>query len=437
MLLLRLGLVASLALTACAVEMPDEEEGETSSAVKEAGIVVRGFGQGGPRVKSWGYDVKQDGAARKLVPALAKEIFGEVGMNLIRVPVRATLGHPKRGEVVGAAYADDLEAIANAKAAKPGVPVFASLKLLGKETFPAWVKQGGEVDAARYAELIEDYLAYMKSKGVAVDWLGIDCERKWNEGNITPGKYATIVGRLKAWAKQNDVKEPGFIAAEDYGPGDTASWTNQLANQGDFALVDRVGVHLYSKHREPSYLDKMDDVVDASRQKGLWDSELHWNDFDDDGVKFDEIKAGMLLAFDHFDRGFESMTWWSFKPRSEGTKSSHVQSELVQATVGASVLATSDGSGDDRMATQRLSARGFENDASHATVWVLNFGAARKGELTQIGGQKVESATYVQWTSTSAVGGAKGNAELVGKNPAAFRMDYPAGTITRVSVTLK
>lgn len=435
-MLARAALVAVL-LTACAAELPGEEEGETSSAVKDAEIVVRGFDDGGAKVKSWGYDVKQDGAARKLKPALAKEVFGDVGMNLIRVAVRATVGHPKKGDVTGSAYADDLEAIANAKAVRPGLAVFASLKLLGKETFPGWVKTGGEVDAPTYAELLEDYLAFMKAKGVTIDWLGVDCERKWNEGNITPAKYVTIVNRVTAWAKQNDVKVPGFIAAEDYGPGDTASWANQLANQGDFSLVDRLGVHLYSKHREPSYLDKMDDVMNASRQKGLWDSELHWNDLDDDGVKFDEIKSGMLLAFDHFDRGFESMTWWAFKAPSEGTKSANVQSELVRSTVGASVLATSDGSGNDRMATNTLSARGFKNDETHATVWVLNFGAARKGEITQIGGQKVASASYVQWTSTSAVGGAKGNASLVGKNAAAFRMDYPAGTITRVSVTLK
>lgn len=169
-MLFRSALLAGLVvLTACAVEQPEEEEGETSSAVKDAEIVVRGFDKGGPKVKSWGYDVKQDGAARKLKPALAKEIFGDVGMNLIRVAVRATLGHPRKGDVTGSAYADDLEAIANAKAFRPGLPVFASLKLLGKETFPGWVKTGGEVDAPRYAELLEDYLAFMKAKGVTVD----------------------------------------------------------------------------------------------------------------------------------------------------------------------------------------------------------------------------------------------------------------------------
>lgn len=423
--------VASSAL-GCAFEDEEEDVEESSEAITDGRIVVRQFGSPGPTIATWGYDLKQDGRSRAMKPALAKELFQDIGLNLIRVAIRAKDGHPARGveNVKGAVYADDLDAIAIAKAARPDLPVFASLKLLGDDTFPGWVKDGGAIEAGKYAALLENYLGFMKSKGVTVDHLGVDNERKFNHGGITPAKYNQIVADVTGWCKNNGVKVPQFIAAEDYGPEEDIGWLQDLAKtNAGFERVDKVGVHIYSKHRNAAYVAAMDRLAKNTHGKRLWDSELHWNDLDEDGTtKWDDIEKGMLTLFDHFDLGFQSMTWWAFQPRSKGQKSSFVMSELVHTTVGAATLPT---------AARNVQARGFKTGAKEVTLWVANLdGKAEKDQLSEVANHEIASASYLQWTSNGGMEGRTGNAKLA-KKDTCFKMDYPANSITRVTVTLK
>lgn len=434
-------LVAGVVLgqVGCAAETDEEDTEQSADAITAGRIVVRQFGSPGTTIGKWGYDVKQDGRSRAMKPALAKEIFGDIGMNLLRVPIRAIDAHPSKGNVKRGEYADDIDAIKIVKAAKPNVDVFASVKLLGARSFPAWVKDGGDVVAARYAELIEDYLATMKAEGITIDWLGVDNERKFNEGNITPAKYNAIAADVKQWCRNHDVKVPGFIAAEDYGAAEDIPWLQNLAQtpQG-FQHVDHVGVHAYSKHRTAGYVDALERLGKNDRGKGLWDTELHWNDRDDDNaVRFDDIKAGMLLTMDHFDVGFRGFTWWAFQPRSAKTKAAYVMSELVASTVGAATLPTDDMDGK-APANGKLNSRAFKNGAHEVTVWVANFdNKDHKSLWTEIVNQTVTAASYVQWSSNGPDAGKTGTANVVAKNKSCFAMTYPSNTITRVTVTVK
>ncbi len=433
--------LASLVITqmGCAADTSDDTN-QTEDELTNGRIVVKQFGSPGPTLGKWGYDIKQDGRAKSLKPALANEIFNEIGMNLLRIPVRAIDGHPSQGvdNIKKAAYADDLEAIKNVQAAKPSVDIFASLKLLGDKTFPGWVKDGGDVNAAKYAVLIENYLAFMKSNGVTVDWLGVDCERKFNEGNITPAKYNAIVSDVKAWCKANGVKVPGFIAAEDYGPTEDTGWLQNLwQTAAKFSNVDHVGVHIYSKHRDAAYVAAMGTLAKNDHGAGLWDSEVHWNDLDGNGTHFDDSKAGILSAMDHFDVGFRAMSWWAFQPRSMKTKSAYIMSELVSSTNGAASLPTDDMDGKS-VAMNKFNSRAFKNGPNQVTLWVANFdNKDQKKQVAEISNQKVASATYVQWSSGSADAGKTGAATVVAKDPSKFTMNYPANTITRVTVLLK
>src|SRR5262249_4297183 len=162
------------------------------------------------------YDIKLEGRARPLKPALADELFNDIGMNMLRTAVWAASAHPAPGvaNIDDSVYADDIEAIKNVKAAKPSATIFASVKLQRQETCPAWVKRSGEVDADAYSVLLENYIEYMSRRGVTVDWLGVDNESRWNEGNITPTKYNRITSHVEQWCKGHGVKRPGFIAAE-------------------------------------------------------------------------------------------------------------------------------------------------------------------------------------------------------------------------------
>lgn len=425
----------------CAADVNEEDTEQSSDAITGGRIVVRQFGSPGTTIGKWGYDIKQDGRSRALKAGLANELFVEIGMNMLRVPVRAIDAHPSKGagNIRRGEYADDIQAIKVAKAARPSIDIFASVKLLGDHSFPGWVKDGGEVNAAKYAELLEDYLAFMKSEGVTVDFLGVDNERKFNEGNITPAKYNAIVSDVKQWCRNHDVKVPGFIAAEDYGAAEDIPWLQNLAQTpAGFQHVDNVGVHSYSKHRTAGYVDALERLGKNDRGKGLWDTELHWNDKDkDDDVRFDDIKAGMLLTMDHFDVGFRAMSWWAFQPRSRKTKAAYVMSELVSSTIGAAVLPTDDMDGK-APAMGKLNSRAFKNGAREVTVWVANFdNKDHKTLWTEIVNQTVTAASYVQWSSGGADAGRTGSASLVTKNKSCFSMTYPSNTITRVTVTVK
>lgn len=426
----------SIAAPGCAAETDDEDTGVSADAVTDGKIVIKN--NAGPSIAKWGYDVKQDGRSRALKPALAKEIFVDIGMNLLRVPVRALAAHPERGiaNIKEGEYADDLDAIKNVKAVRPNVDVFASVKLLGKNSFPKWVETGGEVDAGAYATLIENYLAFMKSKGVTIDFLGVDNERKFNEGNITPGKYNKIASDVKDWCRGHDVKVPDFIAAEDYGPSEDTGWLKDLwQSPAQFQHVDHIGVHIYSKHRDGGYLAAMNTLSNNLHGKKLWDTELHWNDLDkDDEVRWDDLRRGMLTAMDHFDQGYHALSWWAFQPRSRGTKASFIMSELVSSTIGAALLPTDDVDGK-APASGKLNTRAFKNGPKTVTLWVGNFdGKDRKGQRADVNGEDVAAASYVQWSPQSAIAGKTGNASLSGKG---FTMNYPSNTITRVRVTLK
>ena len=417
----------------------DDEDADDSTEAVTGGDILVHFGEPGKSINSWGYDIKQDGRSKAMKPALAHEVFVDTGMNLLRIAVRASDGHPARGvdKIKNSVYKDDLDAIGIVHDARPDVRIFASLKLLGDDTFPGWVKSGGSVDADAYSALLENYLVYMSQHAVTVDFLGIDCEQKWNHGGITPGKYNEIISNVRDFCQANGLKVPAFIAGEDYGPGDDIPWLKNLwQSPAHFSNVDNVGVHLYSKHRNAAYADAIDALAQNDHGKGLWDSEFHWNDLDDNGVHFDDVKPGMLLAMDHFDAGFHSMTWWAFQPRSMGTKSGHIMSELVQSTIGAAVLPTNDMDGPS-VSMSKFNSRAFKKSEKEVTLWVANYDKGQPDQRTQIGNQDIASASYVRWSPDSPIAGDKGNAKVVKKKPNCFDMSFPANTITRVTVLLK
>ena len=71
------------------------------------------------------------------------------------------------------------------------------------------------------------------------------------------------------------------------------------------------------------------------------------------------------------------------------------------------------------------------------TLWVANLdGKAEKDQLSEVANHEIASASYLQWTSNGGMEGRTGNAKLA-KKDTCFKMDYPANSITRVTVTLK
>ncbi|MEO7110766.1 MAG: hypothetical protein ABI183_10035, partial [Polyangiaceae bacterium] len=307
----------------------------------------------------------------------------------------------------------------------------------GKDSFPGWVLSGGVVDAEKYSTLIEDYLAFMKGKGVTVDWLGVDNEDFNNGGDITPVKYDTIASNVRQWCNNHGVKVPGFIAPEDFSPALDTAWLQDLWQRpSQFDNVDRIGVHIYSRHRDGDYVNSIQTLAANRHDKGLWDSEIHWNDTDSADVQFDDIKLGMLTTFDHVDNGFSAISWWSFQPRSTGTKAGFIETKVVETTMGAGSLDTDDRDGVG-LGESKFNTRAFRNGPNTVTLWVANYtNDDRTGQRAEIENHKIASSSYVQWTSAADPNGKSGNAKVLADS-SAFKMTYPSNTITCVTVTLQ
>ena len=424
-------------LNGCSGADGSDDLGQSDDEITGGHTTIKSFGSPGSAVNKWGYDVKQPGRAKQLSAAEASEMFGTIGMNMLRIPVLAKDAHPSAGNVTGSQYADILDAIAKVKAVNANADIFASLRLEGKNSFPGWVMGSGGVNTDKYATLLEDYLDFFKGKGVTIDWLGIDNESVFNEGNISPADYDAITSSVRSWCNNHGVKVPGFIAGENYSPALDIPWLKDLWDRpAQYGNVDHVGVHVYSKHRDAGYVASMQSLGNVDHGKGLWDTEIHWNDVDGDDLKFDDIKLGLLTSFDHCDAGFHGITWWAFNPRSAGTKSAYVQSELVQTTAGAGLLDVDDGDGP-ALGEGKFNTRAFKNGPNEITLWVANYdNVNHKNELVDVANHKVTGASFVQWASSDGgPNGAAGNAKVTKDGD--FKMTFPKNTITRVTVAVK
>src|SRR5712671_4681909 len=173
-------------------------------------------------ITDWGYDIKEGGKAAGLTPSFAQTIFVTDGMTCLRLPIYGDTGnpaHPSSGVVIASYYAEVLTAITNARAARSNVLLFASKKLQGDTSFPAWVKDSNGIIPLQYALMLADFLQFMQRNGISIDVLGIDNEMQFNEGNITPDKYTQTVDALKDLATSRGFVMPRqLIGPEDYGP---------------------------------------------------------------------------------------------------------------------------------------------------------------------------------------------------------------------------
>src|SRR5262249_47274807 len=139
------------------------------------------------------------------------------------------------------------------------------------------------------------------------------------------------------------MKLPSIIGPETASSKVGAPWLDKLFSNGWGDSIDRAGVHYYSHKRSPTYVEHLAAFASAAGDKPLWDSEFHWNDTEK-GDYFD-AKYGLMSAFDHFDVGFDGITWWAFNPGSLGTLTSEMQSALVESTAGARPIDVDDQDG--------------------------------------------------------------------------------------------
>jgi O-glycosyl hydrolase len=371
-------------------------------------------------ISDWGYDIKQGGKAAALTPALAQTLFLTDGMTCLRLPIYGDSvkpAHPAGGVVIASYYSDILTAITNARMAKPNVVLFASKKLEGTSSFPAWVKDANGIIPFQYALMLADYLQFMQTNGVTIDVLGIDNETQYNEGNITPDRYTQTIDYLKSFAVTRGFTMPArLIGPEGYSP--QSSWVQSLVANGWGNRLDIAGTHYYPDSRP---IGSLQSFFSAAGTRPVWNSEVHW----DNNSRPDVLSQGeqaLATIFDCTDTGLTGFAWWAYE--RSGVMGG-IERNITINTVASRPVDIDDIDGPSANLGTFIT-RAYRRD-TNVFIWALNNTSSNRvsSGFTLDFGTIAGPVSYVQWTTNAE---STGNAVATDTNT--FRAFLPAGTIT-------
>jgi hypothetical protein len=330
----------------------------------------------GIRINRVFFDLKSPSAPWKFMrDNWAKTLLVDYNFNGIRTSIYGTAGklaHPAPGVVIEKFYKPETQALKLAKKLRPDTLIFASKKLEGTDSFPDWTKDHDGVLPENYAVLLADYLDYMQREGLPVDVLGIDNERRYNEGNLTPERHREVVEALRILAQQRGFKMPQIIGHEDFAMGRN-HWMETFKKTGGDTL-DIFGGHYYPGAR---YLDRLRSDLKAAGTREKWHTELHW-DSRSDGDPFLLATQACLALWDCTDNGMNGLMWWDF------SSSKTMRNELMHAVtiplVNARPVAVRDPDGALTVDEMALHTRAFLQ-GDRLTVYAINLDPSRDWDL--------------------------------------------------------
>lgn len=356
------------------------------------------------------YDIKSHWGAQ-FSENLADGLFLVDGFNGIRTSIYGTLdkpdtangkpAHPEAGVVLAEYYQPEVTKIKQALERNPDLIIFASKKLNGGYSFPAWVEQANGIIPQQYAILLADYIEYMASEGIPTHILGIDNEYVFNEGQIWPDRHQKIVAELQKLADERGFEMPKIIGYEDYAPG-LRDWVKNLNQNGWLDSMDIYGTHYYPHDRTQTDIAKLRTDIQYSGFKDRWHSELHW-DTKSNIPDILEIEDGMASLFDMTDHGFNGLMWWDY--RRYGLRG-NLLTKLMGNMLGYSPIMTIDHDGVDILEDGKLHSRVFRKD-NHLQGWLLNLNPENSFDnytLTLNNKTLGDTIEYIQYNETTPWG---------------------------------
>ncbi|GHU99839.1 hypothetical protein FACS1894159_04530 [Bacteroidia bacterium] len=386
------------------------EAGNGNPGAKRATATIAWPAEAGPIV--WGYDLKQPESAKGFTNAMARSVLIDDGMTIVRVPIFLNSFDPTTHKIIPTETrtATALAAAKEAMKVRPGVKVFASLKLdndNGRTTFPEWAynAQLKRVRTDVYADMLTEYLLYMKNNGVPVHYLAIDNEPEYTASGIQGSTYSMYIDILDGVRRKTaslGVDMPTqFVAPECYGP--KQEYIDLVANvisadRGD--LITILGTHYYPLYRNANLLGRLKKLVEAGQGRPLWNTEAHYDALSEAQIakgwnEMDRANLFMVATFDGFDQGCNGMFFWAYK-RDESNAKGSLSRKLVQTTVGATHAAIDINSGKDAV-DRGFNIRAFVRDRSVA-VWIANTDSQVKDYTIEVAGHKLGSdASYSIW----------------------------------------
>jgi len=347
----------------------------------------------------YGYDIKQWDKARQFSRTLAEAHFGSGGgFSVLRIPIYAgdegaDAGQPDANpaHINTRLYAPVVDAVHEALRANRETVVYANLKTprTGASVFARWVC--GPDFADHYARLLFNFVAYMQSRNVPVDALGILNEIAPADLAAVDGghqsyevTYAKTVHQLKALIRNNSrnpYTRSGRVAPIDtYVGPDSAGPHNDLIAKLDAGglgdTVDVAATHFYShglRHQSAELADF--DVWANGRTK--WDTEFHWSQGPRRAHGYAEARDAMLSAFANFDHGLSTLIWWNFGDDTAADPDyavqAQVQEQFVDTTASRYYLPVPTGPGlSATLAPENFVARAFV-DATGSGAHVVQF----------------------------------------------------------------
>ncbi len=376
-------------------------------------------------ITDWAYDIKDASRISGVTPSYAQTLFVTDHMTCLRVPIYgniSTPAHPSSGTVVSSYYTGVLTAMANARAANSNLIFFASKKLDSTNSFPAWVKNANGVIPAQYAAMLADYLQFMEANGFVMDVFGVDNETEYNEGNITPQTFVSIVDYLRYLSIIRGFTMPRrLVGPETYGPD--PSWVDGVITNGWGDRLDMIGAHYYPEWRPLANLQKM---VAAGGSRTAWQTEVHWDALSSPNDVIDEAEQALAAVFDCTDTGLTGFVWWDYL--RTGVKGG-IENRLTTSMIRRRAVAMTDSDGSSTT-LRKLITRAYRSETNLA-VWVINNTATNytSYEFDLTTGTIAGSVNFEQWNTTAST---TGTISPIGNTT--FSYALPSRTITMFTV---
>ncbi len=406
----------------------------SASAANEVVISLKEKGQ---RLNRFFYDFKSPSAPKKFLQnGWGKTLLEEYGFTGIRTSIYGTgkkPAHPAPGVVLEEYYEPETAGLKLAKEINPNTIIFASKKLDNTDSFPAWTKNWDGVIPEQYAILIIDYMEYMKREGLEIDVLGIDNERRFNEGKIMPDKHHAIVMQLRKLTAERGLKMPKIIGPEDYAMGRN-NWMKTFSQMGSDTM-DIFGSHYYTRYRP---LDKLKSDLAYAGDREKWHSELHWDDHGAKGEGTHSMKTAacsFLALWDCVDNGMNGLSWWDFNPKKR--RRDYLMHAATVPLVNAHPVKVIDPDGAETLDLDKLHTRAFLQD-DKLTIYAVNYNSRKEWDNLKFKlatGRIVGAVEGRQWSD-----GAPNEGNVASIRPFAgkiFRVDLAPGTISIFTCRIK
>lgn len=361
--------------------------GVVSSAASGQTVQVNPDVSIGPTILRAGWDIKA-WPNRLDTVSEARGMYVDVDANFIRIPFSPN-AHSADGTVDVSQYDTQLAAIRSVLTVRPDVEIYASVRLLGANTFPAWVSQptaawpaqtgsifGNTVNRPNpefYSRMVADYLAYLRDEGISIDFLGLNNE---TDGAVPFDRYIAthdlLEARLDLAGFVGEFRDFDYVGPDTFGLPTAERFIDDLADAGRLDTIDIVTSHYYPQFDSGNESD-WQDLTALSGGKPLFHSELHMPGNSDAIDELSQtVRDALSVQFASIRNGVDSYIWWDSGNDTDEVRDV-IKREVMTTTLGGAPVLTTptyQGKGDpDGLPLFQAFVEG-----SQVTLWIANPG---------------------------------------------------------------